>query len=124
MSREIVFKVSKDCTDMTQRKRYLDAWLATSSQTPTHREIDAIICPVTPFPPPPHGQYVYAGYTCVWNVLDLPSVSILTAIVDEDLDAADPGLYTPRNEIDLQVHDMYDGPQKFKDTPIGIQVVG
>ncbi len=40
----------------TLRKEYLDHWQSTKSSTSTERPVDAIISPVAPFPPPPHGK--------------------------------------------------------------------
>lgn len=37
-------------------KEYLDYWQSTKSTTLTGRPVDAIISPVAPFPPPPHGK--------------------------------------------------------------------
>jgi amidase len=39
------------------RKEYLDYWNSTEALTSTGRPVDAIISPVAPFPPPPHGKY-------------------------------------------------------------------
>lgn len=39
------------------RKEYLDYWKSTEALTSTGRPVDAIISPVAPFPPPPHGKY-------------------------------------------------------------------
>ena len=38
------------------RKEYLDHWQGTKASTSTGRPVDAIISPVAPFPPPPHGK--------------------------------------------------------------------
>ena len=38
------------------RKEYLDHWQSTKAFTSTGRPVDAIISPVAPFPPPPHGK--------------------------------------------------------------------
>jgi amidase len=38
------------------RKEYLDYWNSTKDLTNTGRLVDAIISPVAPFPPPPHGK--------------------------------------------------------------------
>jgi amidase len=40
----------------TLRKEYLDYWQSTKSATSTGRPVDAIITPVAPFPPTPHGK--------------------------------------------------------------------
>ena len=52
-----LFKVQKKRAVL--RKEYLDHWLSTRVSTSTGRPVDAIISPVAPFPPPPHGQYKY-----------------------------------------------------------------
>ena len=44
---------------ITLREEYLAAWRATASVTGTGRPMDAIIAPVAPFPPPPHGLTKY-----------------------------------------------------------------
>jgi amidase len=41
------------------RKEYLDQWQSTRISTSTGRPIDAIISPVAPSPPPPHGKNKY-----------------------------------------------------------------
>jgi amidase len=38
------------------RKEHLDHWQSTKASTSTGRPVDAIISPVAPFPPPPHGK--------------------------------------------------------------------
>ena len=38
------------------RKEYLDYWQSTKASTSTGRPVDAVISPVAPFPPPPHGK--------------------------------------------------------------------
>jgi amidase len=38
------------------QKEYLDHWQSTKSTTSTGRPVDAIISPVAPFPPTPHGK--------------------------------------------------------------------
>jgi len=41
------------------RKEHLDYWHSTRASTSTGRPVDAIISPVAPFPPPPHGNNKY-----------------------------------------------------------------
>ncbi|KAG9050583.1 hypothetical protein FS837_004441 [Tulasnella sp. UAMH 9824] len=38
------------------RKQYLDHWEKTKTRTGTGRPVDAILCPVAPYPAPPHGH--------------------------------------------------------------------
>lgn len=49
-----LFQIQKKRT--TLRKEYLDHWQSTKSSTSTGRPVDAIISPVAPFPPTPHGK--------------------------------------------------------------------
>ena len=44
------------------RKVLMDRWEATAQQTGTGRPIDAIICPVAPYPAVPHGQMKRVRY--------------------------------------------------------------
>ena len=43
------------------RKEHLDYWHSTKASTSTGRPVDAIISPVAPFPPPPHGKNKYGS---------------------------------------------------------------
>lgn len=43
------------------RKEHLDYWHSTTASTSTGRPVDAIISPVAPFPPPPHGKNKYGS---------------------------------------------------------------
>lgn len=91
----------------TLRKEYLDYWQSTKSYTSTGRPVDAIISPVAPFPPPPHGKnrrgsfspllgyssnfsYSSAEYTCIWNALDYPACVFPVTEVDPVLDQPKP----------------------------------
>jgi amidase len=85
------------------RKDYLDYWQSTKSSTSSGRPVDAIISPVAPFPPTPHGKnrhgsilssthilsnssYSSAEYTFVWNALDYPGCVFPVTTVDPELD--------------------------------------
>jgi amidase len=91
----------------TLRKEYLDYWQSTKSSTSTGRPVDAVISPVAPFPPTPHGKnrcgsfhsltqissnssYSSAEYTFVWNVLDYPACAFPVTEVDPVLDQPKP----------------------------------
>ena len=56
-----LFKVQKKRAVL--RKEYLDHWQSTRLSTSTGRPVDAIISPVAPFPPPPHGEYKFVGFS-------------------------------------------------------------
>ena len=49
-----LFQIQKRRTALW--KEYLDHWQSTKSTTSTGRPVDAIISPVAPFPPTPHGK--------------------------------------------------------------------
>lgn len=101
-----LFKIQKKRAVL--RKEYLDHWQNTRMSTSTGRPVDAIISPVAPFPPPPHGQYKYVwllsrrtndittfshrsvDYTLVWNVLDYPACVFPVTKVDSVLDRPKP----------------------------------
>lgn len=51
------------------RKKYLDYWQATASQTGTGRPVDAVIAPVSNWASCPHDTNDYVGYTTQWNLL-------------------------------------------------------
>ena len=87
------------------RKEHLDYWQSTKASTSTGRPVDAVISPVAPFPPPPHGKnkrvsistlphcrrnadsfYSNAQYTLIWNALDYPACVFPVTQVDPVLD--------------------------------------
>ncbi|KAF7762070.1 hypothetical protein Agabi119p4_8663 [Agaricus bisporus var. burnettii] len=104
------------------RQEYLDRWRETANVTGTGRPVDAIIAPVAPYAAMPHGQHRNAVYTTVWNILDYPAIAIPVTTVDPILDVKRErsSFY---NEDDRTNWEYY-GPEKFKDAPVGIQVVG
>jgi amidase len=104
------------------RKEYIDHWNATASETGTGRPVDAIICPAAPFAAPPHGKNKYANYTTVWNTLDYPAAVFPVTTVDSALDGKEPP-HSFYDDFDKTVYEMYD-PEKFKNAPICLQLVG
>ncbi|KAG2120925.1 general amidase [Suillus discolor] len=107
------------------RKEYIDHWNATASETGTGRAVDAIICPAAPYAAPPHGKNRYANYTTVWNALDYPATVFPVTTVDPTLDARDEKDPPHRfyGQFDQDVYEMYD-PEKFKNAPVCLQLVG
>ncbi|KAI9448509.1 general amidase [Lactarius indigo] len=116
-----LFKIQKKRAVL--RKEYLDHWQNTSVSTSTGRPVDAIISPVAPFPPPPHGQYMTVGYTMIWNVLDYPACVFPVTKVDPVLDQPKPEHHF-LSEEDRKIHELYDSPETFKGAPISLQLVG
>ncbi|KAH9059366.1 general amidase [Lactarius vividus] len=116
-----LFKIQKKRAVL--RKEYLDHWQSTSLSTSTGRPVDAIISPVAPFPPPPHGQNKNAGYTMIWNVLDYPACVFPVTKVDPVLDRPKPE-HDFLSEEDRKIHELYDSPETFKNAPVSLQLVG
>ncbi|KAH9012027.1 general amidase [Lactarius hengduanensis] len=116
-----LFKIQKKRAVL--RKEYLDHWQSTSVSTSTGRPVDAIISPVAPFPPPPHGQNTNAGYTMIWNVLDYPACVFPVTKVDPVLDRPKPE-HDFLSEADRKIHELYDSPETFKNAPVSLQLVG
>ncbi|KAN0124333.1 Amidase signature domain containing protein [Russula decolorans] len=107
----------------TLRKEYLDYWQSTKSSTSTGRPVDAIISPVAPFPPTPHGKNNSAEYTLIWNALDYPACVFPVTEVDPILDQPKPA-HQFLSKADQGVYELYDSPETFKNAPVGLQLVG
>lgn len=86
------------------RKEYMEYWNTTTELTSTGRPIDAVICPVAPFPAARPEQYHYYGYTVWVNVLDYTAVVIPVTTVDKEVDKTDSS-FEPANETDRAVHE-------------------
>jgi len=104
------------------RKEYLDAWHGSVGETGTGRPIDAIICPASPYPAPPHGSNRNAWYTALWNALDYTVAVLPVTTVNPDLDIQHPP-HEFRNYEDKWIYDTFD-PILNKGCPVGLQVVG
>ncbi|KAL2206341.1 amidase [Sarocladium strictum] len=102
------------------RTAYARAWNKTSEDD--GQEVDVILCPASFGAAPPHGQSRYWGYTANWNILDYPGAVFPVTVVDSVKDIKDV-TYTPKNEEDKFVYDMY-SPDKYTDAPVSLQVVG
>ncbi|KAH9991619.1 general amidase [Russula compacta] len=105
------------------RKEYLDYWQSTKASTSTGRPVDAIISPVAPFPPPPHGKNSSAEYTFIWNALDYPACVFPVTHVDPVLDQPKPA-HQFLSDADRRIYELYDSPETFKGAPVGLQLVG
>ncbi|KAJ7293099.1 general amidase [Mycena rebaudengoi] len=102
--------------------------------TGTGRPVDAIISPVAAYTAPPHGMNRYvewtdwlqnssAQYTMAWNLLDYAALVIPVSKVDQELDVKRPP-HKFRTREDQVNYERYDGPRKYANAPICIQVVG
>ncbi|KAL1303077.1 hypothetical protein AAFC00_006521 [Neodothiora populina] len=85
--------------------------------------IDAILCPANASAASAHGESRYWGYTSVFNVLDLPGVVFpVTCVKETDTRASTLPIMSPK---DQEYRDYYkEGPAKYRDAPICLQLVG
>lgn len=88
----------------TLKKEYLDYWNSTAEKTSTGRPVDAIVCPLAPFPAARPKKYTYYGYSTWVNVLDYTSVTVPITNVDKAVDVRDEG-YTPVSDTDKQIQE-------------------
>jgi len=104
------------------KKEYLEYWNSTAEKTSTGKPVDAVICPVAPFPAPRPKMYSYYGYSTWVNLLDYTSVVVPVTDVDKTLDPADSD-YKPLNEEDRIAHEQYD-PEIYDGAHVSLQIVG
>ncbi|KAI0825158.1 general amidase [Trametes gibbosa] len=104
------------------REEYLAHWRATASRTGTGRPVDAIIAPVAPFPPPPHGMTKISTYTVVWSTLNYTCCAFPVTSVDPVLDAKRPP-HDFLSDNDKENYELYE-PETFKNAPVGLQLIG
>ncbi|KAI8995604.1 general amidase [Trametes punicea] len=110
-------------TRIALREEYLAHWRATAASTGTGRLVDAIIAPVAPFPPPPHGMTKISTYTLVWSALNYTCCAFPVTSVDPELDAKRlPHAFL--SDADKENYEFYEGPEQFRNAPIGLQLVG
>lgn len=86
------------------KKEYLDYWNSTKDRTTTGRSVDAVICPLAPFPAARPGKYTYYGYSTWVNALDYTSVVVPVTNVDKEIDVKDEA-YQAMSDQDKQIQD-------------------
>jgi amidase len=84
------------------KKEYLDYWTATEKDTGTGRPVDAVICPLAPFPAARRERFRYLGYSAFVNALDYTSVVVPVTNVDKSVDVVDDD-YKPIDDSDAEV---------------------
>ncbi|KAF2124089.1 amidase [Dothidotthia symphoricarpi CBS 119687] len=104
------------------KKEYMDFWNSTVDATGTGRPVDAVICPLAPWPAAREGKYKYYGYSTWVNALDYTSVVVPVTNVDKSVDVKEEG-YTPIDEADKGVQDDYD-PEIYDGAHVSVQIVG
>lgn len=102
------------------RSMYNQHWLDTGKDD--DHPVDALLCPVGPGCAPPHDQAKYWNYTSQWNLLEYPAIAFPVTQVDAELDVRDQ-TYVPQNELDRFNHELYTGPERYKDAPVSLQLV-
>ncbi|BGP15791.1 hypothetical protein JCM10213_005727 [Rhodosporidiobolus nylandii] len=104
------------------QQEFLVQWLATASSTSTGRPIDALLCPVSSTPAYVPGTAFWAGYTGLFNLLDVPACAVPVTKVAPALDQPDPS-FKPLTAKDQQVHDLYSA-EITAGMPVAVQLVG
>lgn len=97
------------------QKEYMEYWNSTSELTSTGRPVDAVLCPLAPFPAARRGRFAYYGYSTWVNLLDYTAVVVPVTNVDKGVDAADKG-YKPLGEEDKAVYEGCGFTQSFPST--------
>ncbi|SMR50924.1 unnamed protein product [Zymoseptoria tritici ST99CH_1E4] len=114
--------MAANVTKRELQKRYMEYWNSTAKLAKTGRPVDAIICPLAPFPAARPEGFLYYGYSVFVNVLDYTSVVVPVTNVDKKVDVKRTD-YTPVNETDRKVQENYD-PEIFDGAHVSIQLVG
>ncbi|RFU26246.1 hypothetical protein B7463_g10088, partial [Scytalidium lignicola] len=104
------------------QKEYMEYWNSTADHTGTGRPIDAVICPVAPFPAALRNKYEYYSYTNWVNLLDYTSAVVPVTNVDKTIDVVDTN-YVPKNKHGDKVYRNYD-PEIYDGAHVAVQLVG
>ncbi|KAF2211613.1 hypothetical protein CERZMDRAFT_43002 [Cercospora zeae-maydis SCOH1-5] len=104
------------------QREYMEYWNSTAALTNTGRPVDAVICPVAPFPAARPKAYTYYNYTLWVNVLDYTSVVVPITNVDKNIDKKFEN-FQPVNEVDEKTQNTYD-PEIYDGAHVSIQLVG
>lgn len=86
------------------KKNYLEYWNSTAQLSKTGRCVDAIICPLAPWPAARPEKYAYYGYSLWVNALDYTSVVVPVTEVRKEIDKINSG-YVPIDERDRNCHE-------------------
>lgn len=121
------------------KKEYLDYWNSTANATATGKCVDAVICPVAPFPAARPEKYKYYGYSTWVNVLDYTSVVVPVTNCDRDVDGRVEGFESlDQRDGEIQgdckfwrwrkggsvANNTADDPEIYHNAHVGLQLVG
>lgn len=104
------------------KKKYMDFWNSTASASGTGRPIDAVICPLAPYPAARPALYKYYHYSVWVNGLDYTAVVVPVTNADKNIDKYDSA-YSPINDNDKAAHEAYDA-EIYDGAHVSIQLVG
>ncbi|CDK29313.1 unnamed protein product [Kuraishia capsulata CBS 1993] len=97
------------------RQEYLDMM--------NNESIDFILSPTYVGCAPVPDTLHYWGYTCIYNLLDMPNVVFPTGLYsDSTLDK--PENFKPRNEYEEYEHKLFEDPAIFDGAPLNLQLTG
>jgi len=82
------------------QSRYMAYWNSVAAKL--GKQVDALICPVTPTTSHVHGQGLYFGYTGVWNLLDFSAIALRAGRVDKAKDVRFQN-YRPKGDMDRAI---------------------
>jgi amidase len=120
------------------RKDYLDYWNSTANVTATGRCVDAVICPVAPFPAARPEKFKYYGYSTWVNVLDYTSVVVQVMNVDKGVDGRSEAFEAlDKRDEEIQgdckfyrrarrddTNEATDDPEIYHGAHVSLQIVG
>ncbi|KAI4640552.1 uncharacterized protein J4E78_010575 [Alternaria triticimaculans] len=104
------------------KKEYMEYWNSTVDKTSTGRPVDAVICPLAPFPAARRERFKYYGYSTWVNALDYTSVVVPVTTVDKGVDVKEEG-FKALDEQDKSIQDDYD-PEIYDGAHVSVQLVG
>ena len=86
------------------KKEHLEYWNSTADKTSTGRPVDAVICPLAPWPAAREAKYKYYGYSTWVNALDYTAVAFPVTNVDKSVDVTRRD-FKPIDDKDQEIQD-------------------
>jgi len=101
--------------------------------------VDAIICPLAPFPAARPGKFTWYGYSVFVNLLDYTAVVLPATKVDQNVDKVDSSYDAPGGKADQETQDdcefdrsvvieclltFIDDPEIYHGANVSVQLVG
>jgi amidase len=107
-----------------RRSKLCDKWLRywNGQKTASGRSLDAILCPLAPFPVTKLDMYDYDNMSVAWNLLDYPAAVFPVTKFDQSRDVKP--LPAPISDHDKRVHGLWTKLDEYGNIPINLQLVG